>query len=156
MNDIYVTLLSDHFDLRELPADQQAIVRKLFERYKQGPRSTEFSNYYMELCKPVFDGIPRKRIPDTPLYNIAQDLSFRLAIQQGEMRPPDYRDKLEHLILREYNTLSEFCRETGEDRSYIAHLFAKDKNASFERLTRILDKLGYELSFDRKHEMQIV
>ena len=156
MNNSYVTLVSEHFNLGKLPKEHQGKVQQLFERYKQGPSRAEFTDFYMELCKPVFDKIPRKRIPDSPLYNIAQDLSFRLAIQQGEMRSPDYRDKLEYLIMREYNSLSEFCREVGEDRSYIAHLFAKDKNASVERLTRILDKLGYELSFDKKHEMRIV
>ena len=89
MNNSYVTLVSEHFNLGELVEEQQAIVKKLFERYRQGPGRAEFTNYYMELCKPVFDKIPRKRIPDSPLYNIAQDLSFRLAIQQGEMRAPD-------------------------------------------------------------------
>lgn len=156
MKDIYVTLVFDEYDLRKLSADQMAIVKKLFKKHKNKPSHAEFTNYYMRLCKPVFDALPRKRIPDSPLYNIAQDLGMRLGIEQGEIRAPDYRDMLEYIIRREYNSIADFCRETGEDPTYLSHLFSKNKNASVDRLRRILDKLGYQLRFSKKHELSNV
>ncbi len=156
MQNTYVTLTFEEFDLQRLPEEQRIILKDLFKRYKQNPGYGEFTNYYMDLCKPVFAKMPKKRITDSPLYNIAEDLAMRLGIEHGEMREPDYRDMLEHIIMREYNSIADFCKDSGEDRSYLSHLFAKNKNASIDRLAKILDKLGYQLSFRKKQESQLV
>ena len=152
MEDIHVTLVYDRFDLRRLPEEQRAIARKLFRKFRQNPDWNDFANYYQKICRPVFDQIPRKRVPETPLYLIAQDLEMRLGIRQGKTRKPDYRDMLEYLIRREYSSIAAFCKESGEDQAYLSHLFSMGRSASVERLRRILDKLGYELSFTRKQE----
>jgi len=153
MKDTYETLLNQDIDLRELPDGQRKIAQKLFRKFRKNPDWNEFGRYYMKLCKPIFDALPRKRVPETPLYLIAQDLEMRLGIDQGRTRMPDYRDMLEYLIRREYRSIAEFCKQAGVDQAYLSNLFAKNRNASIERLDAILDKLGYQIKFARKQAL---
>ena len=45
-------------------------------------------------------GLPCAAVPRTVGWRVAQDLSSRLGIAAGRMRPPDYRDDVSALIPR--------------------------------------------------------
>jgi hypothetical protein len=50
------------------------------------------------------------KIPSMPIYRIAQDLSSRLGIARGMIRPPDYLDQLEDLALDHFPSRRAFLQ----------------------------------------------
>src|SRR5207245_11512134 len=55
-------------------------------------------------------GLSRPQTIKTPIYQIAQDLSGRIGIAQGLVRPPDYLDQLEDLALNHFPSRRAFCK----------------------------------------------
>ena len=155
MNDSYVTLLGERYALPDLSEEERDMVFHLVAEAKKNPDWDTFSNYFRKRCRPVFEKLPPKDVPESPLYRIAQDLEMRLGVKQGKTRLPDYRDKLEYLIRRNYNSIAEFCRESGMDQAYLSRLFGKERNASIEKLLSILDKLGYQMQFIKRDSQPV-
>ena len=149
---LHETLLGEKYDLAKLPDKHNKLLQKALKKFKKKPDWKDFTNYFMKICKDAFDEMPRKKITESPLYNICQDLAFRLGVEQGKTHLPDYIDKLEYLILQEYNTIAEFSKETGIGQAYFSNLFSKKKEPSLDRLKKILSYLGR----DKKYQIQIV
>ena len=77
------------------------------------------------------------------VYRIAQDLSGRLGVAAGFIRPPDYRDELEELILTRFPSRRAFCKATGLSEDMLSHVLAGRKDLSLATLTRALERIGY-------------
>jgi transcriptional regulator with XRE-family HTH domain len=92
-------------------------------------------------------GISSKRISETALFQIAHDLSGRLAIALGIARKATYRDHLEEIIESRFKTRRAFCEATGLSEDMLSHVLAGRKDLSIETLTKALDRIGYTIKF---------
>src|SRR5205823_12953507 len=79
----------------------------------------------------------------TAVYQIAQDLSSRLAVAARLARLPGYRDELEELILTRFPSRRAFCKATGLSEDMLSHVLAGRKDLSLATLTRALERIGY-------------
>jgi len=146
----YETIIGEKYYIQELPEEHQKILKTAEKKYQKSPDWDDFAIYHSKLTKPVFDKLPRRKITKTALWNICQDMELRLGIEQGKTLMPDYRDILEYHIRKKYESVADFCRETGIAQSYLSHIFSKRKNASIEKLEEIVDKLGLQITLKEK------
>lgn len=81
---IYKTRYGDEYDLSIWPAEHREFIRKAYWRYWQNPPYTEFTTYILGANSPVLNAKTNGPVPTrTPLYEVATDLEFRLAVKQG-------------------------------------------------------------------------
>ncbi len=90
-------------------------------------------------------GLTRSQIIEAPVYRVGQDIGSRLGIAQGKVRPSEYRDELEHLILTRFKTRREFCQATGLSEDMLSHVLARRKHLAIDTLNAALEKVGYKL-----------
>ncbi len=148
MSATYTTLSGRVFSLSELDAEESELFADFERRFSKNTDWNEFENYWVAALSGLYDGrgIPRKESMQKPLCQIIQDMWARLAIQQGHVEPPDYRDELADVIGKEFGTRREFCRKTGMSEQMLSHALAHRKHIHIDRLVRALDKIGYRLS----------
>jgi len=144
---IYRDLDGQDFDLTTLDADERALIDDLRRRAAKNPDWFEFDNYWIGVVLALYDarGWSRKKTVVTPLFQIAQDLSSRIAVDQGLARMGDYRDELEILIVTRFKSRRDFCKATGLSEDMLSHVLAGRKDLSIEALTKALGKIGYGL-----------
>jgi hypothetical protein len=82
---------------------------------------------------------------ETVPFKIALDLSSRLGIAQGMIRPDDYREELANLIDRDFPSRRAFCNATGITPDMFSHVLAGRKDLSLEALSKALARIGYRL-----------
>jgi hypothetical protein len=111
-------------------------------------RLRSFDNYWTRALPAFYQarGLPRAAVPRTMAWRIAQDLSSRLGIAAGLVRPPDYRDDLEDLILTQYGTRRAFCKATGLSEDLLDHVLAGHRDLGLEALAQALERAGYRLA----------
>ncbi len=145
---IYSTLSGHHFSLDLLDPQEFRILTEFQKRFEKGLDWNEFENYWIATLSSLYDKrkVPRRLSMQKPLFQIAQDMWGRLAIQQGHVEPPDYRDELAELIDQEFGTRREFCRKTGMSEQMVSHALAHRKHIHINRLVHALHKIGYRLS----------
>ena len=143
----YTDLDGERISLTGLDADERRLVKGLRRRAKQKPDWNNFDNFAFRLVGEFYDarGVPRKVSVHSVPFRIAQDLSSRLGIDQGMIRPDDYRDELQELIDNRFSTRSAFCRATGIAPDMLSHVLAGRKDLSLETLSKALGRIGYRL-----------
>jgi hypothetical protein len=143
----YTTLDGEVISLANLDAQEQRLVSLLRKRARTHPDWTDFDNYWMKRVADFYDarGLSRKKSSQTPVFEIAQDLSSRLAIASGMTRLGDYRDELEEIIRTKFRTQREFCEATGLSEDMLSHVLRRRKHLAIDTLAEALHRIGYGL-----------
>jgi hypothetical protein len=141
----YVDLQGREWLLDQLDAEERQLVAELRDRAAGRPDWNDFDNYWTKAVAALYDarGLPRKQSRESAVYQIAQDLSNRLAIDAGMAQPPDYRDQLEEIIRTRFPTRRAFCEATGLGEDMLSHVLARRKHLALDTLTQALDRIGY-------------
>jgi hypothetical protein len=145
----YVDLNGQEISLANLDPEERLLVARLRRRARTHPDWFDFGSYYMRAVADFYDsrGVSRKAAVRTHVFRIAQDLSGRLGIAAGFVRPPDYRDELENLILTKFPSRRAFCKATRISEDMLSHVLAGRKDLSLEKLSEALGRIGYTLHF---------
>jgi hypothetical protein len=81
---IYITRYGDQYDLSTWPKSHLAFVQRAHWLYWQHPPYEEFVTFILGPSSPVLNRKLNGPNPTrTPLYEVATDLEFRLAVKQG-------------------------------------------------------------------------
>ena len=111
------------------------------------PDWTDFDNFGYKVVSDFYErrGVQPKELAQTMPFKILQDLSARLGIAQGFIRPDDYRDELEDLIDRQFASHEAFCKASGISPAMLSHVLAGRKDLSMAALSKALERIGYRL-----------
>jgi hypothetical protein len=145
--EVYVDLDGREIALTGLDADERRLVARLRRRAQTHPDWTDFENYWMREVGTFFDarGMTRRASRQSAPFRIAQDLSDRLGLAAGLVRPDDYRDELEDLIREKFPSRRAFCEATGLSEDMLSHVLSGRKDLSLAALTKALERIGYRL-----------
>lgn len=154
LDDVYVDLDGKEIRLRELDSAERGLISRLkaharTDRVDVRPEDwNDFDNFSTREINKLYDarGVSRKAATQTAAWKIARDLSARLGIAAGTIRPPDYRDELEDLVLTRFRSRRAFCKKTGLSEDMLSHVLAGRKDLSMQTLTKALDRIGYRLT----------
>jgi hypothetical protein len=146
-NDVYVDLQGHAISLAKLDEEERKLVSALRRRAATKRNWTDFDNFWMDAVARFYDarGLTRKQSRRTEVFQIAQDLSARLAVESGRARLSDYRDELAELVTQQFPTRRAFCKATGLSEDLLSHVLAHRKHVSIRTLTEALDRIGYAL-----------
>ncbi len=146
-DDVYVDLNGNTIYLTHLDADERKFLARIRRRARTNPDWDAFDNYWTVAVPSFYEprGLPRKAVPRTTLWRIAQDLSGRIAVAAGIARLGDYRDELEELIREKFPSRRAFCEASGLSEDMLSHVLAGRKDLSLAKLTEALERIGYRL-----------
>ena len=151
MKNKYVTTENENFKLEKLSKKEYEFLKIVMSYYYKKPDWDLFSNYWInEGHKTLWKRTPRRKVVETPIFRICQDLEIRLGIKQGKTRLRDYRDELEELIDKTYESRYQFCKKTGIAQDTLSRILNKRREPSLRLLNSILDALGYKITFQKK------
>jgi hypothetical protein len=144
---VYMDLDGHAFCLEHLDAEERQLLARIRRRARTNPDWDAFDNYWTKAVPAFYNGrgLARKEVPGTLLWRIAQDLSSRLGIAAGLIRPDDYQGDLEDLIREQFASQRAFCEATGLSEDMLSHVLAGRKDLSLARLTGALARIGYRL-----------
>jgi hypothetical protein len=133
--------------LGHLDAEERKLLARIRRRARTHPDWDAFDNYAFRAVGEFYDarGVPRTVSRDGVLFRVALDLSSRLGIAAGLVRPDDYQGDLEDLIREKFATQRAFCKATGISEDMLSHVLAGRKDLSLEALTKALGRIGYRL-----------
>ena len=151
MKKVYETLENEKFDIKILSEQEFKFLKKVMKYYSEKPDWNVFSNYWLKEGQKVWGGMPKREVVDLPVFRICQDLEMRLGIEQGKTRMPDYRDDITALIDKKFDSHYQFCKKAGIAQDTLSRILNKRREPSLHLLKIILDTLGYEISFQKKH-----
>lgn len=143
--DVYIDVRGREWSLAGLDGEERTLVADLQERARTYPDWNDFDNYWTRKITAFYDqrGVPRSQTVRCTVFKIAQDLSGRIGIAAGYIRPSDYRDELDDLIRNRFSTRQEFCDATGLGEEELGQVLARRKHLSMEALTEALGRIGY-------------
>jgi hypothetical protein len=146
-NEVYVDMDDNNISLAGLDAEELRLVSRLRRRAQTHPDWCDFDTYWMRTVAEFYDarGIRRSQSLKSVPFQIAQDLSGRLAVASGLARPSDYRDELEEIIRTRFATRRAFCKATGISEDLLSHVLAGRKDLSLATLTKGLERIGFRL-----------
>ena len=145
------TLEGDVISLKDLDSAEKDLLRELRSFLKKNRDWNTFTNFWVRKVGDFYEkrGLTRRETIQTPLFQVAQDMNSRLAVDLGLARAPDpnpdFRDQLIRLIIDLYSTRRAFCRETGISEGMLSHFLARRKNLRVETLSIALERIGYRL-----------
>ena len=144
---VYLDLDGVAITLDDLDLDERRLLARLERRARTKPDWNDFDNYWLPAVAQAYEarGLTRSQISKTSIYRIAQDLSARLGIAQGLIRPPDYLDQLEDLVLNHFPSRRAFCKASGLAETTLNKVLAGRAELSLQRLSKALDRAGYRL-----------
>lgn len=127
--------------------DELQLIKQLKDRAAKQPKWNAFDNFWMKKVGDFYTkrGLSWRDITQTVPWKISQDLSGRLAIEQGEARAPDYRDELDELIREQLPTRRAFCEATGLSEDMLSHVLARRKHLAIDTLNDALSRIGFTL-----------
>jgi hypothetical protein len=133
--------------LEHLDASERALLARLRRRARTNPDWDAFDNYWTRTVPGFYKarGLARKAVPRTTLWRIAQDLSSRLGLAAGLVRPDDYLGDLEDLIREKYPSPHAFCRATGLAAELLEPVLAGRADLPLGTLLKGLERIGYTL-----------
>lgn len=142
---VYIDLRGRSHSLADLDPEELELVSVLQERARTHPDWNDFDNFWFQTVSQFYDarGLPRSESCRKVVFRIAQDLSGRIGIAAGHIRPPDYRSELEELMRTRFPTRREFCEATGLSEEELAQVLARRKHLPMEVLAQALDRIGY-------------
>ncbi len=143
----YIDIYGRPISLQALDAEERRLVARLRQRARANPDWDAFDNWWTRAVAAFYQsrGYTPARFRQTVVYQIAQDLSSRLAVAAGLARLPDYRDELAELIRTRFPSRRAFCKATGIAEDLLSHVFAGRKDLSVATLTKGLERIGYVL-----------
>jgi len=144
----YVDMEGHELSLVHLDPQERNLARRLIRRATQHPDWDNFDCYWPDAVQGFYidRGVPGKVIAQTTVFQIAQDLSSRLGIASGFVRPDDYLGDLEQIIHERFDSTNRaFCKATGLSEDMLSHVLAGRKDFSMQSLAQALDKIGYVL-----------
>jgi len=146
----YRDLRGREIDLSGLDDEERQLADEIQRRAAEAPAWNDFDNEWVGRVGEFYQsrGLTRREITRTAVWRIAQDLSGRLAIEQGHARAPDYRDELEDLIRERFRNRREFCRATGISEDMLSHVLARRKHIAINTLNDALARVGYTLRIE--------
>jgi hypothetical protein len=146
-NDVYLDLDGQEISLFHLDAEERKLVGRIQRRARTHPDWDDFDNWWTREVPKFYEArdIERGRIPQSIPWHIAQDLSSRLGIAAGLIRPDDYQGELEDLIREQFPSQRAFCEATGISEDMLSHVLAGRKDLSLASLTQALARIGYRL-----------
>ena len=146
-NDTYLDLDGKSISLMNLDVEERRLVNRLQRRARLKPDWNDFDNFCYQAVGEFYDsrGVLRKVSSKSIPFQIAQDLSGRIAVATGMARYGDYRDELEDLIRERFPSHRAFCKATGISPDMLSHVLAGRKDLSLEALSKGLDRIGYGL-----------
>src|SRR5438270_12830758 len=94
---VYVDLDGQEICLADLDAEERKLLSRLRRRAETHPDWTDFDNYRWRVVTEFYDArrVPRKTMRQGVVYRVGQDLSSRLGLASGLIRPDDWRTDLE-------------------------------------------------------------
>src|SRR5262249_3410140 len=112
---VYVDLDGREICLEHLDAEERKLLARIRRRARTTPDWTDFRNYWVRAVASFYDArrVPRKVARESLVFRVAQDLSGRLGIAAGLIRPDDSRSELEALIEEQFPSKRDFCKATG-------------------------------------------
>src|SRR5205823_1654475 len=120
---IYRDLEGQEWDLGKLDPAELLLLTNIRRQEKRCRKSAvsavqrwcDFDNDWLPKVLTLYRqrGLTSRQIIRTPVYQIAQDLSGRMAVSLGLARLPDYRDHLRLIIAAKFKTRRAFCKATG-------------------------------------------
>jgi hypothetical protein len=145
--DVYVDLNGHEISLAGLDAEERRLVARLRRRAQTHPDWTDFDNYWMRQVGAFYDarGVSRRVSSTSIPVRIAQDLSSRLGIASGLVRPDDYRSELEDLIREQFGSERAFCQATGLAEEALGAFLAGRQELPLDVLNAALERIGYRL-----------
>lgn len=147
-NEIYLDLDGNSLSLTDLDAAERQLVARLRRQARTNPDWDAFDDLYTRAVPQFYQarGLTRRAVLRTPVWHIAQDLSSRLGIAAGLIRPDeDYRDQLEGLILENFPSRRAFCKAARISEDMLSHVLAGRKDLSLPALEKALARIGYRL-----------
>lgn len=143
----YLDVSGRPISLQALDAEERRLVARLRQRARANPDWDAFDNWWTRAVATFYRarGYTPTRFRRTIAFQIAQDLSSRLAIAAGMARLPDYRDELADLIRARFANRRAFCKATGIAEDLLSHVLAGRKDLSLATLTKGLERIGYVL-----------
>jgi hypothetical protein len=144
---VYLDLDGNAISLDGLDAGERRLLGRLERRARTQPDWNDFDNYRMPEVAAFYAGrgLSRADTIQTPIYRIAQDLSAGLGMAQGMIRPPDYLDQFEDLVLNHFPSRRAFCQASGLSEEVVDDVLAGRKDLSLEELSKALERAGYRL-----------
>jgi hypothetical protein len=145
--DVYMDLDGNVFSLAGLDGDERRLVGRLLRRARANPSWNAFDNYWTVAVRAFYEarGLTRKAVPRTIPWRIAQDLSGRLGIAAGLVRPDDCGGDLESLIRERFSSTAAFCKATGLPEKALCQFLAGRGDLSLTALQQGLERVGYSL-----------
>src|SRR5262249_23427937 len=135
------------WNLAELDADERRLVDRLRRRAQSNPDWNDFDNFWPNEIRQLYRprGLTNKEMIPTAVYQIAADLSSRIAPDAGLVRRSDYRDEIEDIIRTRFRTRRAFCKATGLSEDMLSHVLARRKHLAVDTLQGALEKIGFTI-----------
>src|SRR5437870_4468606 len=94
---VYVDVAGNEICLEHLDAEERRLLARIRRRARTHRDWDAFDNYWTRAIAEFYDarGVPRTVSRDSVAFRVAQDLSSRLGIAAGVVRPDDYLSDLE-------------------------------------------------------------
>jgi hypothetical protein len=146
-NNIYVDLDGREICLGHLDAEERKLLARIRRRARTHPDWADFRNYWVRAVAEFYDArrLPRKMTRQGAVYRVAEDLSSRLGIATGLIRPDDSRSELEDLIREQFASERAFCEATGIAEEALSAFLSGRQDLPLEMLNEALERVGYRL-----------
>lgn len=112
----YTTLEGKEVSLAALTAAEKRFLGQMYSRYKEGVSYLAFEALYSNAESPIHSHAKRleKRVAETPLYQVCEDLARRLGIRQGFLVKSEVvRDSAETVGERKELTTGQTAKVAG-------------------------------------------
>jgi hypothetical protein len=146
-NSYYLDRKGIRHDLRNLDADERALLGRVRAYARQHEDWIAYQNYWTSAVAKFYEGrgLSREEVVEQAVYKVAMDIGSRMMIAQGLARAGDYRDELEELIRERFASRREFCKASGLSEDMLSHVLAGRKHLAIDTLTKALARVGYTL-----------
>lgn len=141
MTKSYELISGRRVSTKSLRPVERRILERLLREAEAGPPEDVFGHSWTTKVMPRIAKLPAEERTSHPLYLIGQDLDFRLAIAQGRMAPPDYRDVLFDRIEEKFGSRYQFAKATGISQASLSQFLNGTREFSLGRLEKVAEAL---------------